>query len=62
MPQTREQKVFKKQNHELNEVESILKMAQHERFYGEITITFKNGFVHLVDRHDTIKLKPFPGD
>ena len=54
--------VLEKQKSEINQIEAIIKTVQHRKFYGKITLEFKNGMIDLITKAETIKPSHVTGD
>ena len=61
MTQTNKELSSKKKS-EINQVSAIIKTAQHMKFYGKITLEFKNGLIDLIRKEETIKPHAITGD
>jgi len=48
-------KVLQKQEEELNWTNGLLVSAQKRRWYGKMTIEFKNGMIDIIRNEETLK-------
>jgi len=55
MEQNKNLKVVEKQQEELNWTTGLLVTAQKRRWYGKMTIEFKNGFIDIIRNEETLK-------